>query len=106
MLPRCTCRHPSFALQLKLTQQYYEAIGDLPRFNQGPKWNDGPGMPSGAGSSDIGGNDAVHDHQQLVSRHREVVRDLSVGCRKHTSGILVHRFSLHPGCRRAEPQSR
>ena len=44
-------------------RQYYEAIGPLPRFNEAPKWKDTLSSPTRHG---------VKEHQQQVSRHREV----------------------------------
>ena len=58
----------------KLTRQYYEAVGHIPRFNQAPRWNDTPDALGGpAAGGEEGGAEAVQHHRQLVSRHREDV---------------------------------
>ncbi|WVR07639.1 hypothetical protein IAU60_004681 [Kwoniella sp. DSM 27419] len=46
-------------------KDYYEAVGEIPRFNQGPVWRDA----KSAEDKDEG--DAVREHQNKVSRHRE-----------------------------------
>lgn len=58
----------------KLTRQYYEAVGHIPRFNQAPKWSDTPdALGESAAGGQEGGGEAVQHHRQLVSRHREDV---------------------------------
>ncbi|WVF72953.1 hypothetical protein IAT40_007771 [Kwoniella sp. CBS 6097] len=48
-------------------KDYYEAVGELPRFNHGPVWRDEP--VSADAESKV--EDAVREHQNIVSRHRE-----------------------------------
>ncbi|WVR00144.1 hypothetical protein IAU59_007286 [Kwoniella sp. CBS 9459] len=49
-------------------KDYYEAVGELPRFNHGPVWRD---EPVSADEGDRRAEDAVREHQNRVSRHRE-----------------------------------
>ena len=66
MLQGCTLALDPW-LQMADKNQYYEAIGELPRFNAGPAWNDAPQQ---AGTSN---GDFMQEHQNKVSRHRETV---------------------------------
>ncbi|KAK6909370.1 hypothetical protein I203_103387 [Kwoniella mangroviensis CBS 8507] len=50
-------------------KDWYEEIGDIPRFNQAPKWRD-DARPHEHGS-DRSVSDHVREHQNMVSRHRE-----------------------------------
>ncbi|WRT70182.1 uncharacterized protein IL334_007176 [Kwoniella shivajii] len=45
-------------------RDYYDAVGEIPRYNQAPKWRDGPSVEKDEG-------EAVRDHQNMTSRHRE-----------------------------------
>ena len=45
-------------------RQYYAAIGNIPRFNEGPKWSE---------QSHADGRADLKEHQNQVSRHRETV---------------------------------
>ncbi|KAK8853260.1 hypothetical protein IAR55_003962 [Kwoniella newhampshirensis] len=45
---------------------YYEAVGEIPRYNQGPVWKD-PEVVEGTAAE----GDWVREHQNKVSRHRE-----------------------------------
>ncbi|WWD19677.1 hypothetical protein CI109_104139 [Kwoniella shandongensis] len=46
---------------------YYEAVGEIPRFNQGPMWKD----PDVVEEREVDGAEGVREHQNKVSRHRE-----------------------------------
>ena len=48
-------------------QQYYEAVGPLPRYNERPVWKD-HSQPQGSQDGDF-----MQEHQDKVSRHRETV---------------------------------
>ncbi|ORX40544.1 DNA repair protein endonuclease SAE2/CtIP C-terminus-domain-containing protein [Kockovaella imperatae] len=47
-------------------RDYYEAVGPLPKYNQGPKWRD-----SSDEEDDRTTDTALREHQNKVSRHRE-----------------------------------
>ncbi|WWC91750.1 uncharacterized protein L201_006697 [Kwoniella dendrophila CBS 6074] len=44
---------------------YYESVGEVPRYNQGPKWRDETDQ------IEKEEGEAVREHQNMVSRHRE-----------------------------------
>ncbi|OCF44665.1 hypothetical protein I317_01552 [Kwoniella heveanensis CBS 569] len=48
-------------------KDYYEAVGEIPRFNHGPVWRDEPVSTDASTRAE----DAVREHQNRVSRHRE-----------------------------------
>ncbi|WWC94927.1 hypothetical protein V866_001779 [Kwoniella sp. B9012] len=50
-------------------KDWYEEIGDIPRFNQAPKWRDDAQMHEDECNQTV--SDQVREHQNMVSRHRE-----------------------------------
>lgn len=78
--------------------QYYESIGPLPKYNEGPVWKD----PSERQA------DYVQEHHDMISRHRETV-GLAVSHfltlvaeTTHAPWVLADRFSGYTRCRAAE----
>lgn len=55
------CRDVSWRLEDIADGQYYEAVGPLPRFNQGPAWK----------RDAVDEEDDLTEHRNRVSRHRE-----------------------------------
>ncbi|WWD03690.1 hypothetical protein V865_001746 [Kwoniella europaea PYCC6329] len=50
-------------------KDWYEEIGDIPRFNQAPKWRDDAQSHKHEDNQTV--SDQVREHQNMVSRHRE-----------------------------------
>lgn len=75
-----TCTYDTSA---KLTVQYYEAVGPLPRYNAGPAWKDPEPrerLDRAHDGDEMGMTEAqIKEHQNQVSRHRETVCRLAFG---------------------------
>ncbi|WVQ66943.1 uncharacterized protein L199_005134 [Kwoniella botswanensis] len=50
-------------------KDWYEEIGDIPRFNQAPRWRDDAQNHQSENDQTV--SDHVREHQNMVSRHRE-----------------------------------